>query len=103
MFTGWWGRVAKCGQSRELTLPSPEAAPWKLLELAEVALSGLCPCPSLLGTEPTPLSLPSKQSLPGQSGANSVLTVGTVTFSKTSSRVRAYREDDTNMGRTTAG
>lgn len=95
-------RRAKCGQSREPTLPSPEAAPWKLLELAEAALSGLCPHPSLLGTEPTPLSLLSKQNLPGQSGANSVLTVGTMTFSKTSSRVRACGEDDTNMGRTTA-
>lgn len=38
-FTGGGGEGAKCGQSRELTLPSPEAAPWKLLELAEVALS----------------------------------------------------------------
>lgn len=84
-------------------LPSPGAAPWKPLELAEVALPGLCPPPSLLKTEPAPRSLPSKQNLPGQGGANSVPTVGTVASLKAPSRRRACREDDTNMGVATEG
>lgn len=41
----------------------------KLLELAEVALSDLSSRPTLLGTEPAPCSLPSRQNLPDQGGA----------------------------------
>lgn len=52
-----------------LPLPSPGAEPWRPLELAEVALSGLSSRPSLLGTEPAPCSLPSRQNIPGQGGA----------------------------------
>lgn len=88
-----WGHIWGWGAEQGFhPLPSPGAVPQKLLELAEVVLSGLCPHPSFLGTEPAPHSPSSKQNLPGQRGANSVPVVGTMAFS-TSSRVRASRKD----------
>jgi len=52
-----------------LPLPGPGAEVCKPLEPAEVALSDLSSRPTLLGTEPAPCSLPSRQNLPGQGGA----------------------------------
>lgn len=89
-------------------LPSPGASPWTPLDLAEVALSGLCPAHHSWG-----LSL--RHALCSQSriflARVGVPTVGTLAFSKTSSRVRASREDRPHrewtggeaLGKTTGG